>query len=218
MNYPPGAVRPLTHPLFLILFFTAIFFSACQREPENPALAYRDGIQLGLEGKFQEAHDAFVHVLEIDARYMPAEGSLKIARDVLDQAILPKTAVHLFRGIAFGNMGQAQQKILELNAAIESNPDYAVAYNERGIAYFNTERFQQAISDRDKAIELDPEYASPYYNKAIACEKIGLWQDAIEAYRGFLERAGKSFREHREYAAWRIGELERIAAESRHTS
>jgi tetratricopeptide (TPR) repeat protein len=70
------------------------------------------------------------------------------------------------RGIAYGEKGQYDQAILDLNKAIEINPRYDKAYNNRGIVYRLKGQYGQAISDFNKAIEINPKDAEAYNNLA----------------------------------------------------
>jgi tetratricopeptide (TPR) repeat protein len=70
------------------------------------------------------------------------------------------------RGIAYGEKGQYDQAILDLNKAIEINPRYDKAYNNRGIVYRLKGQYGQAISDFNKAVEINPKDAEGYNNLA----------------------------------------------------
>ncbi len=55
--------------------------------------------------------------------------------------------------------GEYEEAIVELNKAIELDPEYADAYYYRGLAYDKSGEVAKAISDYEKCIELsnDPE-------------------------------------------------------------
>jgi tetratricopeptide (TPR) repeat protein len=52
--------------------------------------------------------------------------------------------------------------IADYNQAIQSNPNFANAYDSRGYAYAGRGDYDQAIADCNEAIRLDPNYAAPY--------------------------------------------------------
>ena len=85
-------------------------------------------------------------------------------------------------GHDYGNLGQYQQAIEDLNKTISLKPDYADAYNSRGNAYGNLGQYRQAIEDYNKAIGLKPDYADAYNSRGTAYAKLGQYRQAIEDY------------------------------------
>jgi tetratricopeptide (TPR) repeat protein len=70
------------------------------------------------------------------------------------------------RGIDYGEKGQYDQAISDLNKAIEINPSYGKAYNNRGIVYRLKGQYDQAISDFNMAIAINSLEADGYNNLA----------------------------------------------------
>ncbi len=70
------------------------------------------------------------------------------------------------RGAAYGEKGEYDQAISDLNKAIEINPRYNKAYNNRGVVYRRKGQYDRAISDFNKAIEINPLDAEAYNNMA----------------------------------------------------
>lgn len=101
----------------------------------------------------------------------------------------PQFAIsYLMRGNFYENQRDADQAIVDYNKAIEINPKYALAYFHRGIVYQNHKKqYELAIADFNKAIEIDSGLAVSYYNKALACESSGRIEDAIEAWKNYIE-------------------------------
>ena len=85
---------------------------------------------------------------------------------------------------------------------------YAEAYANRGVASGMTGQYDKAIADYNKSIEINPRYVEPYLNKAIVCEKLGLTQEALEAYKGFIQYAPPQYGMYIEHAKQRISDLE----------
>ncbi len=63
---------------------------------------------------------------------------------------------------------QYDQAIVNLDRAIQMDPNYALAYNYRGMAYFRSKNFEKALADFNKAIQLNPNLAVAYNNRAYA--------------------------------------------------
>lgn len=51
--------------------------------------------------------------------------------------------------------GRFEEAITEFDAAIELDPDIALACTNRGVAHFQLGNFEQALADLDRAIDLD---------------------------------------------------------------
>ncbi len=204
---------------FFGILLTGILLWGCSNS-DKPALAiheqqYIQGIELAKGGDFTAAIHSFKTALSEMPGYSPADGSMAIAKDAEAGKLKPQAAMALFRAIDFGNHFDNEKKIRELNLAISIDPNYAPAYNERGIAFFDMGKFRQALSDRNQAIELSPNEPASYYNKALTCEKLEMFEDAIDAYARFIERANPRQKEHVEYARFRIEELEELVLQGR---
>ena len=69
--------------------------------------------------------------------------------------------------------GHYPQALDELTAAIEAQPDFALAYNARGFAYQMMRDTTHALADLDAAIRLNPVYANAYHNRSVARKAAG---------------------------------------------
>jgi tetratricopeptide (TPR) repeat protein len=110
-----------------------------------------------------------------------------------DRAILdfphPDTAeAHVLRGIAYGQLGRADDAARELGEYVSAIDDLNLgyrlhsrpssAYYSRGLARFHLGNYLQAISYYDEAIRLDPRFALAYYNRASAYTSLGRTSEA----------------------------------------
>ena len=117
------------------------------------------GVALVIEGKYNEAIEAFNKAIELN----------------------PKDAVaYNNRGAAYGQIGNYKQQIEDSSKALQINPKDAVAFNNRGVAYGELGNYEQEIEDCTKAIELNPKLAVAYYHRGIAYNKLGNRKQAIK--------------------------------------
>ena len=170
--------------LALIISFLTINLCYAQSFAEQN---WTKGVVYAAQGKFKEAKGEFEKALKIDPFYGPAKRALEVIEDAIGQKIKSKTAIHLFKGISYGNKEHWDESAAELNKAIELNPGYAYAYHCRGLAYQNKGRHDQAISDYTKAIELNPRDAKAYCNRGVAMKKLGNMKKACSDWKGACE-------------------------------
>jgi len=72
------------------------------------------------------------------------------------------------RGVALYNKKDYDHAILDYNAALKLDPNYAPAYNGRCAAFNAKGNAALAIADCDQAIQIDPKFAYAYNNRSIA--------------------------------------------------
>ena len=128
---------------------------------------YNKGIEYGVAGKFENAQQEFKKALEVDPFYEEAKECLELVEDALEQRIKPETALHIFKGVDYGNKEMHDEAIAELKRAIEINPNYAKAHYNLGIAYGRKGMDDEAIAEYKRAIEINPNYAKAHNNLAV---------------------------------------------------
>lgn len=107
---------------------------------------------------------------------------------IVTTACTENNANHHFRnGSAKLQLKDYQGAILDLNKAIELNPNYREAYYARAVSYGILGKPDQAGVDFDKVIQLDPTYKDAYLNRAFYVrEKTGDYTGALQDYNTFL--------------------------------
>jgi tetratricopeptide (TPR) repeat protein len=84
------------------------------------------------------------------------------------QAKGDKGTAYDFRGIAYGNKGDYDRAIADLDQVIRLNPKNTYAYTDRGLAYGEKSNYDRAIADFDQAIRLNPEATKAYIVRGLA--------------------------------------------------
>lgn len=85
-------------------------------------------------------------------------------------------------GVAYLTGGDYRRAVVELDKAIELNPNDPSYYNAMGLAYFYDRKVDQAIPHFQKAVQLDTKLSEAYNNLGAAYVQKRMWQDAITAF------------------------------------
>jgi tetratricopeptide (TPR) repeat protein len=101
--------------------------------------------------------------------------------------VSPSDVIYCSRGVAYAQLGDHRQAILDYDRAIEINSEYAGAYNNRAVAYAQLGNHRQAISDYDRVIEIDPELALAYLNRGKTYRELGDHRHAISDFDRAIE-------------------------------
>ena len=92
-----------------------------------------------------------------------------------------------------------EEKVRELSAAIEQQPDQLSLYSRRGDALFFLGRFAEAVADYDKTVELDATRDASHWQRGIAY----FYADEFEKAAGQFERYHSFDNVDRENGIWR---------------
>jgi len=97
-------------------------------------------------------------------------------------------------GVAYFQMGRADEAIAQYEKALQIKPGYAEADKNLGVAYFQTGRVDQAIEFYQAALKIDPRDAEAYNKRAMAFAQKGQpdkaiadCQKALELRPGYVE-------------------------------
>jgi len=99
------------------------------------------------------------------------------------------TSGHLARAVALHLAGKREEAVKQLQAASSSGKAPAEVYRAMGHIQFELEDFQQAEKSYRALVRLKPQYAMGWFNLAVSLERLGNWDQALEAFQGLLARA-----------------------------
>jgi tetratricopeptide (TPR) repeat protein len=118
---------------------------------------------------------------------------------------------YLSEGIRLGRGGSPWEAIPVLTAAVELRDDDAGARNALGGAYVGAGLSDKAIEQFRFAVQLDPAMYEAWFNLGVTAESSGYRDEAIAAYRSFLERAPSALQQPINRARDRIRALSSAA-------
>lgn len=95
--------------------------------------------------------------------------------------------LYLYRSNCYEEMGEYQKAIMDLNRAIELDPDEEYLKASRGDAYRSAGMYDKAIVDYTAAIEVDPSRGYYYYARGWSYELYGDDAKAMEDYNAGIE-------------------------------
>ncbi|KAL9955567.1 hypothetical protein ACROYT_G036906 [Oculina patagonica] len=157
------------------------------------------GYNLQVEGKFQAAWSQFSAAITIDSACQSAlEGravvNLQMGNtfgafvDMNDAIKISKTAELLTnRGVVQQFMGDFVNAIRDYQAAVKTDPSYALAYYNAANVYFRQRQFKQALSYYDKALSWYAEDESAVLNRAITKVMMKDSRGAIQDFNRAVE-------------------------------
>jgi len=175
---------------------------------------------------YEKAISDYTKAIEIDPKYTVAyrnRANSCLKEHLYDEAISdyikaielePRTfnvGLYIDRGTAYEQKGLYDEAISDYTKVIKVIPNYYSAYINRGLAYDHKGLYDEAISDYTKVIEINPKhYVLAFYYKASSYEKAGRINEALEAYKAFIQNTPPN--KHASYiekAKKKIEELEK---------
>jgi len=101
---------------------------------------------------------------------------------------LQKAKAHYQLGVSYFNDNNVQPAFVEFQKALELNPDDKETLNAIGIVYLlKLEDYTKAIEFLQKALRVDKNYSEAWNNLGVAYERMGRYNEAIEAYKTALQ-------------------------------
>ena len=107
----------------------------------------------------------------------------KLADDAVQGRIPQQAAIHMFRAVDFGDIGNESQRQAELKAAIRIAPRYARAHCDLGQHYGILGQTEKAIQEFKEALSCDRNFAGAHFNLGVAYENKGLSEDSARHYQ-----------------------------------
>jgi len=101
---------------------------------------------------------------------------------VLLQSFPQSAIVYNIYGAVLVKQDRPREAVVEIDKAIQLQPDYAEAYNNRGNAQTVIGNLNAALNDFDKALRLKPDTAGFHANRGNALQELGRLNDAIESF------------------------------------
>ena len=191
------------------------FFLNHSSEEKTPARQtdshFTRGLELGREGKVQEAVDELSKAVAAEPGHVPARTSLGVAFHRLgddDRALScyeaalrmdPKQAeAHYFRANILHGRGDIREAIKEYTAAIGLNPELIEAhqkdtpqdrltdYSEVPAGIYQIAKHARRILDLNQALQANPQQADLFKERAAAYARLGNYEQAIADYDACL--------------------------------
>jgi len=171
--------------------------------------------------QYDEAVKDFTKVFELDNSWLSAlihRAWCYMKMDELDKAlddcnyVLSKETdngeAYYYRGCVYGKKEEFDKVLFNLDMAAKYKPDWVVPYISKGQFYLEMKEYDKAIDSYDQALMKEPWNKKAYYCKAIACEEAGRLNNAVIAYKLYLEHSKPEEKSTRDFVNQRIKELE----------
>ncbi|MDD5595560.1 MAG: tetratricopeptide repeat protein [Candidatus Omnitrophica bacterium] len=94
----------------------------------------------------------------------------------------PKSSFYSLRGLSYFMQHKENRAMLDLNKALQLNPNDARGFNVRGLFSAYKGNYDQAISDFSRAIEIDHNFSNAYINRGLAYFQKGNYEQAVSDY------------------------------------
>lgn len=175
IHNPERAMRPATAILngaiCLALSFTLTAFISLTVLPA-PASAQESANILARKGNAALARND----------NQQAISNLSEALSIGSVPIYTRASILNDRAIAYTRQKKYELALNDFNSAIESFPEYAIAYNNRGLLLQQMGFYKEAIEDFNRAIALQPQQGATFHNRANALKKAGAEKTAFKDY------------------------------------
>lgn len=169
--------------IFAILFSLFNFAYCFANEAES---YYNKGLEHGASGDFENAKVNFEKALEANLTCQSVvKEFIEVIESVKKEQLEKETAIHLFKGADYYIKNKLDDAVLEFNAAIKINPNFANAYKGLGVVYSKKKLDKEAEDAFITAIKIN----SQYTNARIALVAIYIEKCGRYMQKGKLDQA-----------------------------
>jgi tetratricopeptide (TPR) repeat protein len=148
-------------------------------------------LELGKPADAEEAYRAAVSLFPEDIRSKLGLGRAIAANGNSEAAV----RYYISEGIRLGRGGRPFEAIPILSAAVELQDDNAGARNALGGALMGAGLRDKALEQFRAAVRLDSTLFEAWFNRGFVAEELGYREEAIRAYRAFIEQAPDSLQQ-----------------------
>jgi len=113
--------------------------------------------------------------------------------ELLQGAPLPdadRSMVHALRALAYSVQGQYDLALLDYDAAIGIDPDFAIALNNRAWTHYKLGQNREGMADVERALELTPRSSHAYDTRAHLRRVMGRPAGALADYERAISYGG----------------------------
>ncbi len=98
-----------------------------------------------------------------------------------------KATSHFQLGVSYLNDNNIQPAFVEFQKALELNPEDKEVLNAIGVIYLlKLEDYQRAVEHFKRALSVDRSFSEASNNMGLAYEKMGMFKEAVDAYKAAL--------------------------------
>lgn len=159
-----------------------------------------EGIKLFQEGRYEEALELFLKVVErfpdhvetfynLGVTYIRLD-KIEPAIKALEKAVQIKPGTvepYIALGECYLTRGQIDKAVSVLDQAVSVDFDNPETYFRLGLLYYKADKTENALRSFKKAIELDPEFSEAFYQAGLTTIKEGKIEEAVEYFETFLD-------------------------------
>lgn len=185
----------------------ADFDKAIDIDPQNVSAYYSRGALYGVFlNQWERANVDYEKVIAITPQdedgYILRGNTYELLRQYenairdYDQviAINPRNVrIYCSRGDAYAVLKQYDNAFSDYGNALSIDSKCVSAYNARGNAYLKLGQYERAIAEFDNVVAIDPQNQSAYFSEGFAFSYLKRNQDAIDAFRMFINYSHDPF-------------------------
>lgn len=181
-------------------------------EAQTAKQYFKAGEDFAKANNYQDAIAQFSKAIELDPDYDKAyinrafafsrTGEHKSAAEDYDRALVfddKDEELFYFSGKEWHLAGNNQFALVKLTSAINMKKNFLEAYQVRQTVFMDIEEYDQALADCQKCLKLNDDEQA-YFNLAQVYEKLGMLNEAEQAYKSSLQKNRRVVKTHYSYA------------------